>query len=142
MSVVDSDCSLEAATPIAIDATTAWEVRKGIRANDRLNITALMTSRKVLVLGSKAVARMLGNPQANYAQKRFGYSRRSAKGRSSIVALPEHDRLRGMGAEGPLSMIPNCRSRRTMLHEWPEPARGLSDARLAAGARWAKAKKG
>jgi len=69
VSVVDSDCSLEAATPIAIDAATAWEVRKGIPANDRLNITALMTSRKVLVLGSKAVARVLGNDRANYAQK-------------------------------------------------------------------------
>jgi|SRR5262245_12506182 len=62
--------------------------------------------------------------------------------RSSIVALSEHDRLRGMGAEGPLSMIPNCRSRRTMSHEWPEPAPGLSDAKLAARAQRAKAKKG
>jgi hypothetical protein len=58
---VDSDCSLEAATPIAIDAATAWEVRKGIQTNDRLNITALMASRKVPVLGSKAVARVLGS---------------------------------------------------------------------------------
>jgi len=66
---VGSNCSLAAATPIANDAATAWEVAKGLRSDDRLNITALITARRVLVLGSKAIARVLANDQGNYAQK-------------------------------------------------------------------------
>jgi hypothetical protein len=66
---VGSNCSLAAATPIANDAATAWEVAKGLRSEDRLNITALITARRVLVLDSKAIARVLANDQGNFAQK-------------------------------------------------------------------------